>query len=239
MSLWGLPPGWGTCQLWGVGVCQDEICEQGDERVLIQMDDTIGNRNFRELICIFLEGLGHYVDVSKTVSAAFDVDTAVGEQLDFIGAVVGLPRQGFDDTRYRVFLNIQIDLLLSANREEANWTGTGNNVLKIIRTFIGVTVDPIVLANYAPYSFLITIPGITVSELDILVNFLCVALYAGVLGQVIFILGPDSLWNSDPVLGVGPIVPDGGVWCSAEPLVPPFPCAAWGFTVPIGNSPCE
>ena len=85
MSLFGLAPGWGTCQLWGVGNCQDEICEQGDERVLIQMDDRVGargtsNRNFRELICVFLEGLGHYVDVAQNVSAAFDVDTAVGEQ---------------------------------------------------------------------------------------------------------------------------------------------------------------
>jgi hypothetical protein len=171
--------------------------------------------------------------VAESVAAAFDVDSAVGEQLDFIGGVVGLPRQGFSDARYRVFLNIQIDLLLSANREGANWTGTGNNILKIVRTFIGPGVDPIVLTNFPPYSFLLSIPGITLSELEILINFLCVALYAGVLGQTVFVLGPDSLWDSD---SVGPIV-DGGIWCSAS--VPVVPCAVWGFTVPIGTQPCE
>lgn len=233
MSLWGLDPGWGACQLWGVGTCQDEICKLGDERVLVQMDDAPANRKFRDLICIFLEGLGHYADVAESVAAAFDVDSAVGEQLDFIGGVVGLPRQGFSDARYRVFLNIQIDLLLSANREGANWTGTGNNILKIVRTFIGPGVDPIVLTNFPPYSFLLSIPGITLSELEILINFLCVALYAGVLGQTVFVLGPDSLWDSD---SVGPIV-DGGIWCSAS--VPVVPCAVWGFTVPIGTQPCE
>lgn len=234
MSLWGLDPGWSISGFWGVGSAQDEICEQGDARVLIQMDDADGNRDFRELVCVFLQGLGHYVDVAQDVSAGFDVDTAIGQQLDFIGSVVGLPRQGFSDTRYRVFLNIQIDLLLSAVRDEANWTGTNNNILKIVRTFIGATPgQDVVLTNLPPYSFELTIPGITLSEMSILVNFLCVALYAGVLGQVVFILGADSLWDSD---SVGPIV-NGGIWCSASVAV--VPCATWGLTVTIGTQPCE
>jgi hypothetical protein len=198
------------------------------------MDDTTGNRDFRELLCVFLEGLGDYVDVAQDVANGFDLDTAVGDQLDAIGAVVGLPRQGFNDTRYRTFLRIQVDLLLSAVRDDANWTGTGNNILKIVRTFIGAGGPPIVLTNLPPYSFNLTIPGITLAELDILVNFLCVALYAGVLGQTIFVLGPNSLWDS---ASVGPI-PDGGIWCSAHPI-PPFPCGVWGFAVQIGTQPCE
>jgi len=194
------------------------------------MDDAPTNRKFRDLVCLFVKDLGHFNDVAQQVGGAFDIDTAVGEQLDFIGAVVGLPRQGFNDARYRTFLNIQVDLLLSAAREDANWTGTHNNILKIIRTFIGPTPgQPIVLTNFAPYSFVVTIPGIVLSEMEILINFLCVALYAGVLGQTIFILGSDSLWDSD---SVGPIV-DGGIWCSAS--VPVVPCATWGFAVQIGN----
>ncbi len=233
MALRGTGNTWGTCALWGTARCQDEICELADERVLIQMDDTVGNRKFRDFICILVEGLGHYIDVARVVEAVFDVDTATGEQLDFIGGVVGLPRQGFPDARYRDFLKIQIDLILSSQRDEGNWTGTHNNILKIIRTFIGSTPgQPIVLTNFPPYSFQVTIPGIVLSELQILINFLCVALYAAVLGQVLFTVAGDSLWDSD---SVGPI-PDGGIWCSDSVAV--VPCATWGFTVPIGNQPC-
>lgn len=210
----------------------DEVCKLGEERVLIQMDDAPDNRKFRDLICVLLEGLGEFQDVARAITAAFDVETAEGEQLDFIGSVVGLPRQGYTDDRYRTFIQIQIDLIQTARQEGANWTGTHNNLLRIIRTFIGDGPDPIVLSNFPPYSFTVTIPGIVLSEMQILINFLCVALYAGVLGQTIFTLAPSSLWDS---ASVGPIT-DGGIWCSDS--VPVVPCAVWGFTVQIGSQNC-
>jgi hypothetical protein len=195
------------------------------------MDDAESNRKFRDLICIFVEGLGQYADVAQDVALGFDVETALGQQLDFIGAVVGLPRQGFPDSRYRVFLKIQIDLILTAIREDANWTGTHNNILKICRDFVGGAAPTITLTNLPPYSFALDVPGLVLSELLILVNFICVALYAGVLGQVTFVLAADSLWNSDSV-----VVPNGGDWCSDS--VPVAPCAVWSLTVPIGTQPC-
>jgi len=224
---------WSLCSLWGLGsgTGPKEFCALADERILIQMDDAESNRKFRDLICIFVEGLGHFADVAQDVSLGFDVTTATGQQLDFIGAVVGLPRQGYPDARYRVFLEIQIDLILSAIREDANWTGTHNNILKIARTFVGPLAPPITLSNLPPYSFSLDVPGLVLSELLILVNFICVALYAGVLGQITFVLAADSLWNSDSV-----VVPSGGDWCSDS--VPVVPCATWSLTIPIGSQPC-
>ena len=232
---YGTAAPWGLGSLWGVdsGTGPAEFCQLADDRVLVQMDDTGGNRKFRDLICVFAEGFGHFSDVAFDVQDGFDLSTAVGVQLDMIGAVIGLPRQGFPDDRYRVFLQIQTDLVLSAAREDGNWTGTSNNILRICRTFIGPAAGTINLVNLPPYDFRLTIPGITLAELEILANFICVALYAGVLGRVIFTVAAESLWDSDTV---GPI-PDGGIWGSSSVTV--SPSAVWGFSYPIGSQPCE
>jgi len=227
-GTWKLNAQWGV----GSGPGPEEFCDTAEGRVLVQMDDTVGNRKFRDFICELVGPLGHYKDVADDVRQGFDVDTAVGDQLDKIGSVVGLPRQGFSDTRYRVFLNIQIDLLLSARQDEANWTGTHNNILRICRTFVGSAAGTIVLTNIPPYSFQLTVPGLALSELNILVGFICLALYAGVLGSVVIVLASDSLWDSD---AVGPIA-DGGIWGSASVAV--VPSATWNLTVPIGTLNC-
>lgn len=228
LSLWGLGSPWGGPSTPG----PDKYCALADERVLAQMDDTPTTRNFRDFICELAKNFGTFEDVAIDVGEAFDVDVAQGVQLDAIGAVVGLPRQGFGDIRYRTFLNIQIDLLLSAVRDAANWTGTHENILSICRTFVGAG-PTIVLTNFPPYFFSLSVPGVTVSELLILANFVCKAIYAGVLGEILTTVDSDSLWDS---INAGPI-PDGGIWCSAH--VPVTPCSKWGIAVAIGTQPCE
>lgn len=227
MAGWGTP--WGTCSLWGVGVCQDEICDDADGRVLVQMDDTVGNRLFRDLQCDYVSSVGHFIDVAKDVEAGFDVDTAIGAQLDIIGSIVGLPRQGYGDTDYRKFLQIQTDILLAQAREDANWTGTGNNLLTICRTFIGTGVaQPILLVNITPYAFELSIPGITIADATVLVGFICVSLYAGVFGHAIFSLASDSLWGSENVA-----VPSVGTWGSENVVV--AGASTWGLTIEVGG----
>ncbi len=220
---WGLGAPWGIEPLTGPA----EVCTLADSRLLVQMDDTTGNRKFRDMICDLLFENGVFGDVAADVAAAFDVDVAQGVHLDSIGSVVGLPRQGFDDNDYRRFLQIQIKLLLSGNREGANSTGTHENILSICRTFIGPGVpDPILLTNLPPYAFLLTIPTITGPEMDVLATFLRTAVYAGVLGQAVVLLGPDSLWNSASVA-----VTSGGTWASASVAV--AGSATWGRVVVI------
>jgi hypothetical protein len=137
------------------------------------MDDTVGSRNFRDFICDLVGPLGAYITVLRDVQEAFDLDTAVGVQLDFVGNVIGLKRQGFNDDRFRTFLRIQRDLILGAFRKDANWTGTTNNILSICRTFIGPLGGAIVIVNFGTYSFELAIPNLTdPNEFDILIGFL-------------------------------------------------------------------
>lgn len=228
---WGLQAGtWGLNASWGVesGPGEDQFCEIADTRVLVQMDDATSNRKFRDFICDLVGPLGHYADVGEDVSEGFDLDTAIGAQLDKIGEVVGLARQGFADDRYRTLLEIQIDLLLSTQREDGNWTGTGQNIIDIARKFIGTTVDPVVLQNFPPYDFTLTVPSLTLADAPHLFSFLCKAIYAGVLGQVIFTLASDSLWASTAVVVTG-----GGIYCSASVAV--AGCATWGTVQTIGT----
>jgi hypothetical protein len=193
------------------------------------MDDAPGNRRFRDLVCDIAQGFGVYKDVAADVAAGFDLPAAVGAQLDAIGSVLGLPRAGFGDARYRTFLEIQVDLILSANREGGNWTGTHNNLLKIVRTFIGSTPGQIIhLKTVPPKSYTITIPGIVLTELPTLLHFLALAQYSEVLGQITVLVINGTVWGSSQVA-----VPDAGVWGSSQVAVPGAP--KWSFSLPIGS----
>lgn len=208
MAKWGLK--WANNSFWGVlsGPYFETFCEVSDTRVLVQMDDTPGNRDFRDFLCQLAEGYGHYVDVADDIIAGFDISTAVGTQLDMIGATIDLPRSGFDDATYRVLLQMQSNLLLGT--VEGDWTGSVNNVLTLTRTFIGPTVNPIVYFLKEPYSFTMTIPKLlTVNEIIILFRFIKRGLYAAVLGYIEFIPIGDNLWGSH-YGGVG----SPGVWDS-------------------------
>ena len=230
---WGKP--WGASSLWGVDdTGPADYCALADERVLAQMDDTPGTRNFRDLICVLAEPMGEYSDVLAKILDAFDLSNAVGEQLDFIGRIVGLPRSGATDVRYRTFIEIQTELLLAATREDANWTGTVNNILTICRKFIGAGPDPITYTPAPPYHFLLDVPGITISEMLVLIRFIKQALYASVLGETTFILAPNSLWNTvHPV----PPITDGGIWDTDEGSVVIPGATVWGHTIAIGLYP--
>ena len=86
---------------------------------------------------------------------------------------------------------------------------------------------PVVLTNHPPYSFKLDVPGVPIEEIDQLIYFICIAIYAGVLGQVTFSLGPDSLWASVH----GPVVGE-AIYCSVHGAIPD--CAVWGTARPIG-----
>lgn len=224
-TAWGLGAPWGAPapgSAWAVALAED--------RVLVQHPDQPGTRRFRDWIGSFASGLGDYLDVCDDVEAGFDLDFAVGAQLDAIGSVVGLPRSGFADLRYRSFLRIQILLLISAADERANWIGTHNNLLSIARQFIGpASGDPIVLYSAAPYSYLLSVPDVdTLLEMRLLARFLSRATWAAVLGQVVWILGPDSRWGS-----VHGAVAGSGLYGSVHGAV--AGSATYGGTVLIGD----
>lgn len=203
------------------------FCALTDMRALIQMNaepPPDGSR-FRDLLCILSDDPARFFDVCLAIRSAFEVDTAVGVQLDMIGSIVGLPREGFEDDRYRVFLNIQIALLLSAQRDDGSWTGTTENILSIARTFIGdAEPNPIIYTGYPPYSYQLQVPGLVASEAHLLARFLTTANYAAVNGNMIIIISGDSLWASN----VGAI-PDDAIWESA--VTPIAGAAQWQSVV--------
>jgi len=187
MALWGSP--FGFPFPWGGADLGDEFaCALSQERVLVQHPDAPGERIFRDWICAFSEQAGDYLDVIQDVKNALTLDTAVGVQLDMIGSVVGLPRSGFSDTRYRTLLTIQTKLLIGRLPGNPNWTGTVQNIVDICRTFIGpAVIPPVVLQNTPPYAFVLSVPGgLSLDDIKLLARFVCKAIFAAVLGQIIF-----------------------------------------------------
>jgi hypothetical protein len=236
MSSWGLGTPWGLAGPWGSGGDGEEFaCNFAQDRVLVQHPDITGERKFRDWICKFAEGAGKYLDVATDVKNGFDLDTAIGYQLNAIGRVVNLPRYGFNDTDYRRFIRIQINLLISSRPSNPNWVGTHNNLLRICRAFITPSVlSPVVLTSSTPYNYTLSVPNVsTLEELKLLTYFVCQATWAGVLGQIIYtgITSNNTVWDS-----VHGVVPDGGIWCSVHGVVPN--CGEWSHTVTIGDKPC-
>lgn len=161
-----------------------------------------------------LEGRAKLFDLARSMPFLFDVDAgAEGDQLDKVGAIVGLPREGFSDDRYRVFLGIQIELLLSAARSEGGWTGTCSNIIRIARTFIGEGND-VAFRNVPPYSYTLEVEGLDLSEASLLRRFLRIARYGGVLGHLSILLGNGDLWGSSHGAVTGE-----GIWASAHGAV--------------------
>jgi hypothetical protein len=205
MSVWGTA--WGLGFPWGIPhTGADYGCELAQSGILEQSRQT----NFSAWMCAFGEAIGAQYDVLIEIIEAFSIEFAVGDQLDKLGAILGLPRSGFGDDRYRVFLSIQLYLTLGVANPDGSWTGTGNNLLTICRLFVGPTVNPIVLNNSPPYSFSLSVPDVAdLLEMSVLASFLSKALYSAVLGQVIFIFFPESVYCYE----IAADTPDACIYC--------------------------
>lgn len=210
-SLWGL----------GSGDGPELFCEHADDRLLVQFTGP----NLPALLCDLVSGLGVFADVATEIASAFDLETAIGDQLDKIGAILVLARNDFSDDRYRTFLEIVRDSILSSRREDGEFPGTHPNLLRMVRTFIGPGPDPIVLRNYLPYSFTLSVPGVDPAETLLLISLIRLSLWAGVYGQI-YIEG-SGVWDS---VSVGPL-PGGGIWGSESVAVPG--ASVWGYTYTI------
>lgn len=225
MAFWG--EAWGEDFYWGLSTPgEDWACELAQAR-LLHWHPQAGN--LRKWVCAFAEEIGANLDTLLAVLGAFNLEFAIGEQLDAIGSIVGLPRSGAVDSRYRTFIGIQIKLILSARRDGGNWTGTVNNLLAICREFVGPTATAITITNLPPKAFVLSIPDITdTMELSVLISFLTKATYAEVLGYVVIALGENAVWSDDDV-----VVPDGGIWNDDDVGVPGG--SVWGYDVTIGD----
>ena len=223
MAQWGTE--WGLDNPWGGaahGAFALEDCETAKCHLLMQ-HRGLSTENLLKLACIIGKLFGKVRDEAKDVENAFDLDDAVGDQLDKIGSTVGLPRNALTDTEYRKFLNIQILLILES-------TGTGENILSILRTFIGPSINPIVIVNSPPYGFSVSSLDITPADWDALVPIVRKALIAAVMGIVLAglpgSLTYDSIHPGAPITGTG-------VYDSTHAGAPIAGAGVYGFSIII------
>lgn len=102
---------------------------------------------FMAMMAVDVQG---YVDnqaLCATFPALFDLDLAVGQQLEFVGAWVGLSRNGFDDATYRTFLKLQIAL--------NHWDGTVPGIYSIWETVFSGAVQVLVQDNQDMTMFIV------------------------------------------------------------------------------------
>lgn len=125
----------------------------------------------------------------------FDLDSAVGNQLDIIGEWLGRRRDAMTDTRYRRALRTQLLILKSVN-------GTGPNIIAVFTEW--VQAAPIAYRNVPPAYVELT--GVVPAEdMALLRVFIRLALPAGVpfevFGSTVSPLIADSI--TDPVTDPG------------------------------------
>jgi len=222
MAGWGTP--WGLPFPWGapIGKFERQDCETAGCRVLMQ-HRGLSTENLIGLACIIGRLWGNVRDVAEEVRLSFDLDTAVGDQLDILGETVGLPRNGYDDTTYRKLINIQILLILRS-------TGSPENIISIIRTYLGVTANPVLIFTSGPKDFAVSASDMTEPDWEILIPFIRKALASEVRGTVAAAGVGGLVWDS---LSAGPVIPDTGNWDSQSAGAPIADTGVWGFQIEI------
>lgn len=132
---------------------------------------------------------GRYARLAGVVElfrVGFDLDNAVGVQLDIIGAWLGRAREGMVDARYRRALRTQVLILKSAN-------GSGPNLIAVFASWVQSL--PLTYRNVPPAYVEIT--GVVPAEdMALLRVFIRLALPGGVAFEVIGTSTPPLIADS-------------------------------------------
>lgn len=227
MALWGTL--WGTGFPWGLSGSHD-TCDRVQSRVWSWTSKAPGE-NTRKALCAWIAvQTGLFDGTVEAVLDSFDPATATGDRLDKIGAVVGLPRRGFSDARYRLFLQIQAQILLARADDETPRPGSGEGLLRIARLFVGTGAPAITFTLTPPFSFQMTVTGVTIGEAFQLADFLGRAVDAAVYGMITFTTASNSLYASRNVA-----VADSGLYASRNVAV--AGAASYAYGIPVGIGP--
>ena len=126
--------------------------------------------NFQKLVQIIDKRWIAVIAVIMQIIAAFDIDTAQGQQLEIIGEWLGRRREGMTDERYRRALKVQRNVLLSSS-------GSAATLIQVWTEWVGSA--PTTYRNIPPAE--VEIGGVVPAEdQSLLVQFLQAALPAGV-----------------------------------------------------------
>ena len=143
--------------------------------------------NFEAFVTLLARQTQELEEIYFDILAAFALGTAVGEQLDFLGQIIGRERLGLSDTAYRVRLNAQV-LLNKAS-------GTLEEILAIIDI-----VKPglsLVVREHFPAGFEIDNgTAITLAEGQELAIFIEEATGVGINGFFVFFEAPKFAFDT-------------------------------------------
>ncbi len=81
------------------------IISEGQGHLLAQFSDK---SNFLGLVAAILGPAQDVMDTLYAMETTMYIQNAVGAQLDVIGIYVGVPRRGYNDDTYRLFIQVQI-----------------------------------------------------------------------------------------------------------------------------------
>lgn len=169
-------------------------------------------------------------DEIATISDAIDsidLASAVGVQLDRLGALLDMPRVALDDDTYRLVLQVAVQYVRSSGRIDGEWAGTCSSVISIAR-IMAPGAGTITLTNVPPYGFSLDVPGASVAELGVIMRLICRGLWAGVYGLASW-GGDGTVWGDETaaVSGAAP-------WADeTAPVVDPL---VWGGVAQTSTS---
>lgn len=121
-------------------------------------------------------------DLENTIFAVLNgrgLESAIGAQLDGLGALVGEARVGRTDSVYRIWIGARIRLNLSS--------GTPNQILELVRILIAVGAGNPILTEYPPAHFTVeTVGALTNDEATQIAAIAFAAVPAGVGADFIY-----------------------------------------------------
>lgn len=89
------------------------------ESALDRLPEQFKNsENFKKLITVLVKQLQQVEDAVYSMRNLFDIDNSEGAQLDLLGKILGAPRAGRDDTRYKLRLKGQQLIFFSGGESE-------------------------------------------------------------------------------------------------------------------------
>lgn len=173
----------GTSGTYGTGATYGAPTEEYfgvEDAVLSQHPHEDGARDFRDLVLLLCEESVHFRQVCAAIIARRMIATAGDVDLDWWGALLGLPRSGLAFLRYRAVLGVFADFVIA--NEAGVSAGSIDNVLAAVRTLVGPGAPPIRLRNLPPYDFELRANGVLMSERHVFAQLVQTMLDAGVAG---------------------------------------------------------
>jgi len=133
--------------------------EDAKARLVYALDNAV---DLKKVLDIFSRRVQILENVYRgiTPTLLFDIPTAYGQQLNQIGNLLGLPREGWDDPLYRIYLRTQSLLILPERRTQAN-------LLLVIRSLMDTDAGTILYTEENPKTYALDIPAISLEDLII------------------------------------------------------------------------